>query len=123
VWLLTVADEGTVINGSRNDLFVLRLPEHGGGGYLWDIDQLKETSFAIVRDEHEAIDTDGVGNNPMRLITLESSDRQAGDIRLIERRPWQSSKNINAFCVTYDLNGPEVEGYSRAERLQLLEAA
>jgi Zn-dependent peptidase ImmA (M78 family) len=123
VWLLTGGDEGTVITGSKADLFVLRLPEHGGGGYLWDMDQIKETSFAIVRDEHEAVDPEGVGANPSRLVTVESQGRQIGTLQLFERRPWQPTKPINTFSFTYDLNGPEAEGYSRAERRQLLEAA
>jgi hypothetical protein len=123
VWLLTEGDEGTVITGSKNDLFALRLLEHSGGGYLWDIDQLKETSFAIIRDEHETVDLEGVGSNPTRWVTLESRDRQAGRLELRERRSWQPGKVINTFAVTYDLNGPEVEGYSRAERHQLLQAA
>src|SRR3954451_2360519 len=59
VWLLTERDAGTRIDGSRNDLFVLRVEEHSGGGYLWDIDQLKESGFGIVRDELEAIDSEG----------------------------------------------------------------
>jgi predicted secreted protein len=123
VWLLTDFDEGTLITGSKADLFVLRLPEHSGGGFLWDIDQLKQASFVIVRDEHEAIDADGIGSNPTRRVTAESRDRQAGELRLIERRPWQPDKTIKTFALTYDLNGPEMEGYSRAERRQLLEAA
>jgi Zn-dependent peptidase ImmA (M78 family) len=51
VWLLTERDAGTRIDGSRNDLFVLRLEEHSGGGYLWDFDQLIASGFAVVRDE------------------------------------------------------------------------
>ncbi len=45
VWLLTERDAGTRIDGSRNDLFVFRLEEHSGGGYLWNIDQLKASGF------------------------------------------------------------------------------
>lgn len=123
VWLLTDGDQGTVITGSRTDLFILRLPEHSGGGYLWDIEQLKHTSFVVVRDEHEAVDAEGVGSHPMRLVTVESRDRQLGELQLVEHRPWQPAKAINTFAFTYDLNGPELEGYSRAERRQLLEAA
>ena len=52
VWLLTERDARARIDGSFNDLFVLRLEEHSGGGYLWDIDQLKQSkrvrrSFAM----------------------------------------------------------------------------
>jgi predicted secreted protein len=123
VWLLTDGDEGTVIAGSKADLFVLRLPEHSGGGYLWDIEKLKATAFAVVRDEHDAVDIDGIGSHPMRRLTVESRDRQAGELHLIERRPWQPAKAISTFAFAYDLSGPEMEGYSRAERRQLLEAA
>jgi Zn-dependent peptidase ImmA (M78 family) len=123
VWLLTDCDEGTRITGSKTDLFVLRLPEHSDGGFLWDIDQLKRASFVIVRDEHEAVDADGIGSNPRRCITAESQNRQAGELQLIERRPWRPDHAIKTFALTYDLNGPEMEGYSRAERRQLLEAA
>ncbi len=59
VWLLTERDAGTRIDGSRNDLFVFRLEEHSGGGYLWNIDQLKASGFGIVRDELEATDGEG----------------------------------------------------------------
>lgn len=69
VWLLTERDAGARIDGSRNDLFVLRLEEHSGGGYLWDIDQLKASGFAIVRDDLEAVDGDGVGGSVIRRVT------------------------------------------------------
>jgi Zn-dependent peptidase ImmA (M78 family)/predicted secreted protein len=123
VWLLTNRDEGSLISGSRADLFVLQLPEHSGGGYLWDFDQLKDTSFVIVRDERESTDTEGIGSHTTRRVTAESSNCQVGEMLLIERRPWQPTKPINRFTLLYDLTGPESEGYSRAERRQLLEAA
>jgi Zn-dependent peptidase ImmA (M78 family) len=123
VWLLTKRDEGVLIGGSRADLFVLRLPEHSGGGYLWNLDQLKETSFVVVRDERESADAEGVGSHTTRRVTAESRNPQLGEMELIERRPWQPTRSINSLKLTYDLTGPESEGYSRAERRQLLEAA
>ena len=69
VWLLTERDAGSRIDGSRNDLFVLRLEEHSGGGYLWDLDQLIASGFAVVRDEREAIDGDGIGGPVVRRVT------------------------------------------------------
>lgn len=123
VWLLTEGDEGSIITGSKADHFILRLPEHSGGGYLWDFDQLKAASFAIVRDEHEPVDADGIGSHATRRVTIESRDRQTGSLQLIERRPWQPTKIVNTFEFDYDLNGPEAAGYSRAERRQMLEAA
>jgi hypothetical protein len=50
VWLLTAKDENAVIEGGRSDLFVLKLTEHSGAGYVWTFDELNETGFAVVRD-------------------------------------------------------------------------
>src|SRR3546814_16532877 len=78
VWLLTERDAGTRIDGSRNDLFVLRLKEHSGGGYLWHFDQLIESGFAIVRDDHEASDEVGTGGATVRWVTAASEGVPAG---------------------------------------------
>ncbi len=71
VWLLTEKDAHTRIDGSRNDLFVLRLQEHSGGGYLWDIDQLKASGFGVVRDERDALDDASIGGPATRRVTAE----------------------------------------------------
>jgi len=123
VWLLTSRDAGTRIDGSRNDLFVLRLEEHSGGGYVWDIDQLKKSGFGIVRDELEAIDGEGVGGPVIRRVTAEPNESYRGCLALDERRPWEPGEPITSLNVEFDLSGPEQEGLSRAERRSLLEAA
>jgi Zn-dependent peptidase ImmA (M78 family) len=123
VWLLTERDAGTRIDGSRNDLFVLRLHEHSGGGYLWDIDQLKQSGFGVVRDELEAMDGEGVGGSVIRRVTAEVSEPYRGRIVLDERRPWDPDEPISTLNMDVDLTGPEEEGLSRAERRSLLEAA
>ena len=123
VWLLTERDAGTRIDGSRNDLFVLRLKEHSGGGYLWDIDQLKASGFAIVRDALEAIDGDGIGGPVIRRVTAAPGDGGRGSLQLDERRPWEPDPPLSRLKLDFDLTGPEEEGLSRAERRRLLEAA
>jgi Zn-dependent peptidase ImmA (M78 family) len=123
VWLLTERDAGVRINGSRNDLFVLRLEEHSGGGYLWDIDQLKESGFAVVRDDLQAIDADGVGGPVIRRVTATPPDTYRGRLAIDERRPWDPDPPLATLSVDVDLTGPEQEGLSRAERRRLLEAA
>ena len=123
VWLLTERDAGTRIDGSRNDLFVLRLEEHSGGGYLWDIDQLKASGFAIVRDELEAIDGEGIGGPVIRRVTTTPPETYRGLLSLDERRPWDPDPPLSTLVVDVDLTGPEEEGLSRAERRRLLEAA
>lgn len=124
VWLLTERDAGARIDGSQTDLFVLRLPEHSGGGYLWDLEQLRASGFAIVGDEREALDNDGIGGPVTRRITAsapESSFR--GDLTLEERRPWEVDSAHSSLRFEMDLTGPEREGMSRAARRQLFEAA
>jgi hypothetical protein len=123
VWLLTERDAGTHISGSRNDLFVLKLQEHSGGGYLWDIDQLKSSGFGIVRDAHEAIDDEGIGGHVVRRVTAAPPDEHRGPMTLAERRPWDPEPPLSSLKVDFDLTGPEELGLSRAERRSLLEAA
>jgi hypothetical protein len=123
VWLLTERDEGCRIDGSRNDLFVLRLNEHSGGGYLWNIDQLRESGFAIIRDTTESADVEGIGGPLLRRVTAGVEAPQRGRVALAESRPWQSNAPITELTLDYDLTGPEEKGFSRAERRQLFEAA
>jgi Zn-dependent peptidase ImmA (M78 family) len=123
VWLLTERDAGTRIDGSRNDLFVLRLEEHSGGGYLWDIDQLKASGFGVVRDELEAVDGDGIGGPVIRRVTAAPLQTHRGRMSLEERRPWDPEPPLTTLDVEFDLTGPEEEGLSRAERRVLLEPA
>jgi Zn-dependent peptidase ImmA (M78 family) len=123
VWLLTERDGEMRIDGSRNDHFVLRLHENGGGGYLWNIDQLKASGFAVIRDDTEAVDHEGVGNPTTRSVTGTLEQAQRGELSLSESRPWQPSAPITELKLNYDFTGPEEEGLSRAERRQILEAA
>jgi Zn-dependent peptidase ImmA (M78 family) len=123
VWLLTERDGETRIDGSRNDHFVLRLNEHSGGGYLWNIDQLKASGFAVIRDDTESLDDQGVGGPTTRSVTATLAQAQRGELSLSETRPWQTSAPITELKLNFDFTGPEEEGLSRAERRQILEAA
>lgn len=123
VWDLGEVDKGSRISGSRTDLFVLRLSEHSGGGYVWSFDDLQGAGFDIVSDEREVPQDNAIGDHVIRKLTAQSKDRQKGELVLTERRPWQSASSINTFLLQYDLTGPEQEGLSQTERRQLIEAA
>ena len=123
VWLLTERDAGTQIDGSRNDHFVLHLNEHSGGGYLWNIDQLKDSGFVVIRDGRESGDQDGIGGPVIRRVTAALEDPSRGQISLTESCPWQPNAPLTHLTVNFDFTGPEEPGLSRAERRQLLEAA
>lgn len=124
VWLLTERDAGMAIDGSHNDLFVLRLPEHADGGYLWNIEQLRQSGFAIVKNETEAYveDDEAVGGPVIRRVMAESHEAHRGRILLNERRPWKPDLPLKTLAFEYDFTGPEVAGLSRAERRSLLGA-
>jgi Zn-dependent peptidase ImmA (M78 family) len=123
VWLLTERDADTRIDGSRNDHFVLRLNERSNGGYLWNIDQLRDSGFAIISDNRENPDPAGIGGPVVRHVTAGTEAAARGQVSLNESRPWQPTSPISRMTLKYDFTGPEAEGLSRAERRQLLEAA
>lgn len=116
VWLLTAADEGAVIEGGPNDLFVLRLKERISGGYVWRLDDLKEAGFAVVRDKREIPTPEKLGTAAMRVITTQSLKAQAGHLSLSQTRPWQNHrKAAEGFSIDFDLQGKE-SGLPRAQR-------
>jgi predicted secreted protein len=120
VWRLTARDQGGHIAGSRNDLFVLQLEERSSAGYVWNVDQLAASGFAIVRDQREAIDDEGIGNPVLRKLTVEPVDAPRGHLRMDERRPW-SGDAAGSLDFEFDLSGPEEAGLSRFERRRILE--
>lgn len=123
VWLLTARDEGARIDGSRDDLFVVRLEERSAGGYVWNFDQLEASGFALLRDVRESDDPEGVGGPVVRRVTAAPEDGPRGRLELRESRPWQADAPIASLGLDFDLSGPEGLGLSRAERRQVLEAA
>lgn len=123
VWHLTEKDAGLRIDGSRDDHFVLKLQEHSGGGYIWNIDQLKESGFAVVRDARNGLEHDGVGGHVVRSVTAHPNEPARGTVTIDERRPWLPASPLSTFVLDYDLSGPETQGLSRVERRAALEAA
>ncbi len=120
VWLLTERDAGTRIDGSRNDLFILKLKEHSNGGYLWNIDELRDSGFAIVRDEVIKIETESVGDPGVRRVTAQPPEDYRGRLVLDEARPWDLAQALTRLELELDFTGPEEEGLSRVERRERL---
>lgn len=126
VWLITDRDAGIRLEAGPKDLFVVRLREHSGSGYLWRIEAIDGAALAIVADGREDIDRDGVGAPTMRLITVAARGARAGELRLAECRPWQPTQPISTFAIQYDLSGAEHQGWFKDQRHQhrrALEAA
>jgi predicted secreted protein len=123
VWMLTEADEGLTIEGQPDDLFVLRLTEHGGAGYLWNTAGLAEAGFAILRDQREIPSPEKTVGAPVtRALTARRTEPAIGSFALELRRPWQKSGSpLKALRVAYDLRGKEV-GMPRAVRRLVMAA-
>jgi hypothetical protein len=120
VWVLTDKDEGAALEGSPNDLFVLKLHEKSGAGYLWNVDELRSSGFAIVRDERllEAHQQE-IGGPVTRRLIAQSDNVKAGRFVLEHRRPWQTvTEPLERLTIYYDLWGKE-EGLPRALRREL----
>ncbi|HMA73106.1 MAG TPA: protease inhibitor I42 family protein [Xanthobacteraceae bacterium] len=123
VWLLTDRDEGSFIEGGRNDLFVVRLRENSGAGYLWSFEALKAAGFALLADDQEAEEAGRVGGVLTRRVTARSSQRTQGEVTLQETRPWLPHKPLHRFRLQYDLRGPEKPGMWEPDLRRVLQTA
>jgi Zn-dependent peptidase ImmA (M78 family)/predicted secreted protein len=123
VWLLTEHDQGALIEGGRNDLFVVRLRENSGAGYLWNFDQLRDAGFALVHDDREEDNAEAIGGILTRKVTARSEDRVQGQITLQETRPWLADEPLHELLLRYDLRGPESPGMWEPELKRVLQAA
>ena len=123
VWQLTDRDEGAFIEGGRNDLFVVRLRENSGAGYLWNLEELRTAGFAVVADDLLTDEPDAVGGVLTRKITARSKERVHGEVILHERRPWLPTKSLHAFRLQYDLRGPEEPGMWEPDLRRVLQVS
>lgn len=123
VWLLTERDEGSLIEGGRNDLFVVKLRENSGAGYLWNFDQLRDAGFAMVDDDRDDTSPDAIGGTLTRKVTARSEDRFQGEVILRESRPWAADVPLHQLHLRYDLRGPESPGMWEPELRRVLQAA
>jgi Zn-dependent peptidase ImmA (M78 family)/predicted secreted protein len=126
VWVLTEADSATRIQGGPDDVFVLKLRENSGAGYLWNLEQLEAAGFVIVTDiRHIPGQEEAVGGVVERILTArlnEPDHGRSGRISLIETRPWAESDGpAEQLTLIYDLYGKE-SGRPRAERHRLAAA-
>lgn len=123
VWLLTERDERLRLEGQPDDLFVIRLSEKAGAGYLWNTTDLVASGFAILRDECEIPPiVESVGGPVTRALTARRTDPAQGQFALELKKPWEAKgAAIAALHIAYDLQGKEV-GLSRAARRHLAAA-
>jgi Zn-dependent peptidase ImmA (M78 family)/predicted secreted protein len=120
VWLLTERDEGSVIYGEPNDVFIVRLHEHTGSGYVWNLDEVAKAGFSVVSDNRDPTDKTGeIGAGVERVLTAQSSEGSTGTLELMESRPWDTSDSFGHLSFGFDFRGREF-GMPRAARERLL---
>jgi Zn-dependent peptidase ImmA (M78 family)/predicted secreted protein len=116
VWVLTEQDEGTLIQGGPNDVFLIHLRENSGAGYLWNVEDLEKSGFAIVSDERHIPDvSESVGGAVERVLVAASQAEVVGSLELEQTRPWDPSDIADRLTLKYELLGKE-NGLPRAQR-------
>ncbi len=116
VWVLTERDEGSIIHGEPTDIFVVRLKEMSGAGYLWNLDQVQAAGFAIVADERRLpLAQDVIGGAVERVLTAQAELPCNGVISAEQSRPWNPADSLAKFTFAYDFRGKE-RGLPRVSR-------
>jgi Zn-dependent peptidase ImmA (M78 family) len=125
VWLVTERDDGMVLEGSRSDLVVVRMPEHANSGYVWSFGELVDAGLAIREDGRVSEDTKHIGGIVFRNVIAEAQDGASGHVKLREVRPWQpKGEPLNSMELDVQLFGPMEAGWHPAQREEaLLEVA
>lgn len=103
VWHLTERDEGAVIEASRDDLFLLRLKEDSGSGYVWTFDELSDAGFVILRDGREPVPADRIGAPTVRRVLARAERPVARQLTVREVRPWAPNDDpqlLTLYCRT-----------------------
>jgi Zn-dependent peptidase ImmA (M78 family) len=127
VWVITERDDGILLEGSHDDLVVVKVKEHSGSGYLWRLDDLGGAGFAVVRDSLEDnADADSYGGIVFRTVIAEPKEDGGaeGHVLLRETRPWQADgEALQSVNLDVDFVGPVGAGLHRAQRKAFLGVA
>lgn len=123
VWHLTERDEGAFIEAGRDDLFLLRLREDSGAGYIWTFDDLKAAGFAILKDGREPVSSARIGAPTIRRVLARSDRRMSGIYRLHECRPWAPNDESRALTLHCSTALGDQSGQFRPQLEELLAAS
>ena len=122
VWRLTERDAGTVIEAGRDDLFLIKLKEHRGGGYVWTFDQLKKAGFVVLKDDVEAMFPGRIGGVQRRWVLGDTSSLTEGDYTLEERREWGDEDATATLTLRYKRTPGRTDGLFQDQLDRLIES-
>lgn len=121
VWRLTERDEGAVIEAGRDDLFLLRLNEATGAGYVWTFDELERAGFVILKDGREPVPVGEIGSPTVRRVIAQAGDHPSTHtFRLKECRPWDPEHDPNILTFHYRTATSDEAGLFERQRLERL---
>ena len=89
VWILDDSDTGGSIDAGPSDVFILRISENAGSGFLWDVKALADTGFELVDDQRAEKDPGSIGGPVERRLVFRLPPDGTHKFRIAERRPWQ----------------------------------
>lgn len=121
IWYLSEKDEHTTVVAEPNDLFVVRLREMSGAGYLWNLEQVKRAGYQVLSDATEIPLNDGIGGEVERVITARPANDHPGRFSALQNRPWDPTDVASAFDFNFEVRAPEV-GLSQSLKLRALAA-
>jgi Zn-dependent peptidase ImmA (M78 family) len=121
VWQLSEKDEHATVVAEPNDLFVVRLREMSGAGYLWDLEQVRKAGYQVLSDATEIPTGSGIGGEVERVITARPLDPNPGRFSTLQSRPWDPEDVAAEFDVNFEFKLPEV-GLLQSLKLRALAA-
>ncbi len=109
VWCLDRADEGTVLDGGPNDVFLVTLEEQATGGYTWDLSSARRLGCVVINDSSE-FDKTLVGGSSKRRIALQVPNG-IHELSLSYGRPFSPAAKVTKnFQVNLSTLGAQREG-------------
>jgi hypothetical protein len=129
VWVITARDDGIMLEGSHDDLVIVKVKEHSGSGYLWRLDDLAAAGFGVLHDDLEEdadCSDDTYGGIVFRTVVAEPKEDSGaeGHVFLSETRPWQKDgEPLQSLKLDVDFVGPVGAGLHRAQRKAFLGVA
>ena len=120
VWHLTERDAGAVIEAGRDDLFLLRLNEATGAGYVWTFDELQDAGFVILKDGREPVLEGQIGASTVRRVWAQAGRPITETLRLIECRPWDPDDDAHHLTLHYRTATSDEAGLFERQRERLV---
>ena len=95
-------DAGRTIEVAAGDRVVVSVPEIGGTGYTWQVEELPPGAEVV--DEHYEHAGTGIGGTSQHVFVIEPGD--GGELRLRQGRPWLDEAGvIERYGVTVAVSG------------------